>query len=237
MELRIGIPLRGALLLCEAASLRSTSRRPERPSPARPPGNLSCIILPSGLSKNTEPDICRRRDALPAHAPPLAAPSGPVRIPDRGLKLAGIPKTDSRGWTVDVRALRHTFGPLLSKGNVAPRVAQAAMRHSTIDLTMNVYTDPELLDVAGALDALPELPLVAVVPAGLPRLRATGTEAISAGRQLVLRPQWHRPLRRNDPSHRIANPARRVVQCSGKPTRRSCHELLGAPPQRIQGAS
>jgi hypothetical protein len=31
------------------------------------------------------------------------------------------------------------------------------MRHSTIDLTMSVYTDPKLLDVAKALDALPDL--------------------------------------------------------------------------------
>ena len=31
------------------------------------------------------------------------------------------------------------------------------MRHSSLDLTMNVYADPELLDVAGAIDALPEL--------------------------------------------------------------------------------
>jgi len=35
------------------------------------------------------------------------------------------------------------------KGGLTPRTAQAAMRHSTIDLTMNVYTDPKLLDVAG----------------------------------------------------------------------------------------
>jgi hypothetical protein len=39
------------------------------------------------------------------------------------------------------------------------RTAQAAMRHSTIDLTMNTYTDPKLLDMAGALDALPAMPL------------------------------------------------------------------------------
>jgi hypothetical protein len=31
------------------------------------------------------------------------------------------------------------------------------MRHSSLDLTMNVYTDPSLLDVAGALEALPDL--------------------------------------------------------------------------------
>jgi hypothetical protein len=33
------------------------------------------------------------------------------------------------------------------------------MRRSSLDLTKNVYTDPELLDVAGALEALPELSL------------------------------------------------------------------------------
>jgi len=31
------------------------------------------------------------------------------------------------------------------------------MRHSIIDLTMNVYTDPRLLDVSGAVEALPRL--------------------------------------------------------------------------------
>lgn len=38
---------------------------------------------------------------------------------------------------------------------MAPRVAMAAMRHSSLDLTMNVYTDPVLLDVGAAVDALP----------------------------------------------------------------------------------
>ncbi len=33
------------------------------------------------------------------------------------------------------------------------------MRHSRLDVTMNVYTDPTLLDVAGAMEALPELVL------------------------------------------------------------------------------
>ena len=33
------------------------------------------------------------------------------------------------------------------------------MRHSSLDLTMNVYTDPTLLDVAGALTVQPDLSL------------------------------------------------------------------------------
>ncbi len=79
------------------------------------------------------------------------------KILDRDLMAAGIDKADERGRTIDVHALRHTFGTLLSKGGVAPRTAQAAMRHSSIDLTMNTYTDPKLLDVQGALDSLPSL--------------------------------------------------------------------------------
>ena len=33
------------------------------------------------------------------------------------------------------------------------------MRHSEASLTANVYTDPKLLDVAGAVASLPDLPL------------------------------------------------------------------------------
>ena len=33
------------------------------------------------------------------------------------------------------------------------------MRHSDPSLTANVYTDPRLLDIIGALDVLPALPL------------------------------------------------------------------------------
>jgi len=112
---------------------------------------------------------------LPADALVFTVPRGLVRILDRDLKLAGIPKRDERGRTIDVHAMRHTFGTLLSKGGVAPRTAQAAMRHSSLDLTMNVYTDPKLLDVAGAMDALPALPLAD----DLKRepLAATGTDS------------------------------------------------------------
>ena len=77
-----------------------------------------------------------------------------------------------------MHALRHSFGTLLSKGGVAPRTAQAAMRHSSIDLTMNVYTDPQLLDVAGAVESLPDLPLEAGDKTG--QEKATGTDRPAA---------------------------------------------------------
>jgi integrase len=96
---------------------------------------------------------------LPADAPMFTISAGLVRILDRDLRLAKIPKRDERGRTLDVHALRTTFGTLLSKGGVPPRTAQAAMRHSDLRLTMGVYTDPKLLDVRGALGVPPALPL------------------------------------------------------------------------------
>ncbi len=96
---------------------------------------------------------------LPPDTPLFDVPHKLCKILNRDLRHAGIAKRDDRGRVLDVHALRHTFGTLLSKGGVAPRTAQAAMRHSKIDLTMSVYTDPKLLDVRGALDALPTLPL------------------------------------------------------------------------------
>ena len=86
-------------------------------------------------------------------------PSSLLQVLNRDLKVAGIPKRDERGRTIDVHALRTTFGTHLSKGGVPLRTAQAAMRHSDPALTANVYTDPKLLDVAGALNVLPTLPL------------------------------------------------------------------------------
>jgi hypothetical protein len=77
---------------------------------------------------------------LPAEARVFVVPKELVKILNRDLKLAGISKADDRGRTIDVHALRTTFGTLLSKGGVAPRTAQAAMRHCDIDLTMNVCT-------------------------------------------------------------------------------------------------
>jgi len=46
-----------------------------------------------------------------------------------------LTKRQSARWWVSA-----WFGTLL---RVAPRTTQAAMRHSSIDLTMNVYTDPK----------------------------------------------------------------------------------------------
>lgn len=129
-------------------------------------------------SRQTTPSTLRidGGDAFPPSTKLFYVPSGLRRILDRDLQAAGIPKKDDRGRTIDVHALRHTFGTMLSQNGVAPRTAQSAMRHSKIDLTMNCYTDPRLLDVAGALDQLPAISLNRIGSQASETALATGTD-------------------------------------------------------------
>ena len=150
-------------------------------------GSLPCVYLNAADEKNRQGSTIPLRADLAADLSAWLAsgedtsrklftvPSGFMRILDRDLRTAGIPKRDDRGRTVDVHALRHTFGTLLSAGGVAPRTAQGAMRHSSIDLTMNTYTDPKLLDIQGAVDRLPVLALPGfLVPNLVPASVQTG---------------------------------------------------------------
>jgi len=89
----------------------------------------------------------------------FSVPTGLTRIFDRDLEVAGIPKRDDRNRVVDIHALRVTFGTHLCAAGVPLRTVQAAMRHSKPELTMGIYCDPALLDVAGAINALPDLAL------------------------------------------------------------------------------
>jgi len=113
---------------------------------------------------------------LPASTPLFHIPTGLTRIFDRDLAVAGIPKRDERNRVVDIHALRVTFGTHLCAAGVPLRTAQALMRHSKPELTANVYTDPKLLNVAGAIDALPALALP-------PEAAAPSATAAGEGRQ------------------------------------------------------
>jgi hypothetical protein len=63
---------------------------------------------------------------------------------------------------------------MLSRGGVAPRVIQAALRHASPEFSMRAYVDPKLLDVADALRALPDHPLGATAAHSLPGPAPTG---------------------------------------------------------------
>lgn len=97
----------------------------------------------------------KRAEPLPPEEPLFEVPSGLLRILDRDLRTAGIPKKDDRNRSIDVHALRGTFATMLARSGVPMRTAQAVMRHSDPALTANIYTDPRLLDTAAAVEALP----------------------------------------------------------------------------------
>ena len=54
--------------------------------------------------------------------------------------LAEIPYQDESGRYADFHALRHTFTTNLAKARVHPKTAQVLARHSTINITMELYT-------------------------------------------------------------------------------------------------
>ena len=130
--------------------------------------NAPSLSLPATVTKNCKSATIPLRPEIAAELKAMIkdlqlfptdqifSPVPEINVFDRDLAAAGIPKRDERGRVVDIHALRHTFGTHLALAGVAPRTAMAAMRHSKIDLTMNIYTDPALLDVAGAVKALPD---------------------------------------------------------------------------------
>lgn len=71
------------------------------------------------------------------------------------LAGAGIPYQDDRGHVFDFHALRRQFVSMMVKSGVEPKSAQLLARHSVITLTLDLYTDPEMIRAAEALNKLP----------------------------------------------------------------------------------
>ena len=123
--------------------------------------------------------------ALPPAEKLLHVPMALVKILNRDLKLAGIPKIDARGRAIDVHSLRHTFCTWMQMAGVAGRKTQAAMRHSSRALTDDVYTDEESLEVAQAVEmAMPSLSLEICV-AKEAQTVATGTSGVELASALA----------------------------------------------------
>lgn len=134
----------------------------------------ACVRLSPHLAGDLRDWLDEKRRTLRSHSvrrgtptaepmtdntPVFTVPRDLVKILRRDLKAAGIPERDSRDRVIDVHALRTSFNTHLLANGVPLRTAQALMRHSDPKLTAGVYTDPQLLDVAGALECLPELSL------------------------------------------------------------------------------
>ena len=128
-------------------------------------GKRATIPLRPDVAIHVRDWLADRRRRLAAQGKVLAAddrlvqiPSGLIRILDRDLAAAGIPKVDERGRQLDVHAMRTTFNTHLAVAGVDPRTAMAAMRVSSLDLVLKTYADEKHLDVTKAVNLLPALP-------------------------------------------------------------------------------
>jgi len=125
-------------------------------------------------------------------------------MPSKGMKRftydangAGIEMLDSRGRSVDVHALRHTFGSMLVRSGVNAKVCQEAMRHSNISLTMDIYAHNNDGVVQAAVEALPSLGVTSVMPAS-PIDPASTPSSLSPEETMLLA-----MYRKTDPAKRI----------------------------------
>ena len=128
-------------------------------------GKRATIPLRPDVAIHVRAWLADRRRRLAAQGRVLAAddrlvqiPSGLIRILDRDLVAAGIPKVDERGRQLDVHAMRTTFNTHLAVAGVDPRTAMAAMRVSSLDLVLKTYADEKHFDVTKAVNLLPAPP-------------------------------------------------------------------------------
>ena len=121
---------------------------------------------------------------LPAAAPLLDVSSDAIRVLELDLIAAGlahrvysknrkgepcwkIDKRDERGRTFDMHGFRTTFNSLLAAAGVPLMTRRILMRHAAEGVTDEHYADVKLIDLRGALDRLPTLPLGAKEPTAM----------------------------------------------------------------------
>jgi hypothetical protein len=100
------------------------------------------------------------------------------------LKAAGIPYKDERGRVFDFHALRGQFVTSLALVGVSLVKSQKLARHSTPNLTANVYTKPELDDLRVEVEKLPPPPSVVRSTENTPltlRLTLPATTPVQSG--------------------------------------------------------
>ena len=134
------------------------------------------VHLSGAITKNGKNDVVplradlvvtlrRRVEGRKPSDPLFDIPTDLIRRFHADRKRAGISRTDDRGRQVDLHALRTTFGTMLARSGVPMRTAQQLMRHSDIRLTANVYVDPALLDLQGAVESIPSVASSVAQPA------------------------------------------------------------------------
>jgi len=113
------------------------------------------LPLPVGLVGSLRQLVARRAAGEPLFRMP--ARTNVARMFRQDLADAGIGLRDHAGRVLDFHSLRRTFATRLYEAGVRPALAQRVMGHSTVDLTLNWYTDIGLDDELRAIEAVQTL--------------------------------------------------------------------------------
>jgi integrase len=147
------------------------------------------VTVVAGSSKRRRKDIQIISQSLAAELEPFLATKVPAAkafggryqaltvntadVLKKDLAEAGIPYEDELGRVFDFHSLRGQCATLLARRGVHPKIAQTIMRHSDINLTMNVYTLTDRAQKASAVTSLSDL--FSPSQTGVPE-RKTGTD-------------------------------------------------------------
>ena len=80
-----------------------------------------------------------------------------MRIFDRLLNAAGIPKVDAEGRKLDIHALRTTCASRMARAGVPMEMTRRLLGHSSVQMTAEVYTDLSVEDMRAAVEDVPAL--------------------------------------------------------------------------------
>jgi len=131
-------------------------------------GEPATLPLPDDVAS----DLARYVVLMASDAPVFPLPDSGPKMLKIDLAAAGIAYRDASGLVFDFHALRCQCATLADAAGVSPRVTQALMRHSTLELTGR-YTRPRTLDIDRASGMLPSLRSDPQKPDSL---AATGTD-------------------------------------------------------------
>ena len=130
-------------------------------------GDDPVIIAPASITKNAEKAVlCLRPELVCALREYRRFSRGELVFGgfSKFCKLkkywiqSGIPVDEVQGY--DFHSLRVTYGTMLAANGGAPRVVQAAMRHSDSRLTERVYTDTSAFNIRREVYALPSFDIM-----------------------------------------------------------------------------
>ena len=180
-------------------------------------GEEAVLPLRSDLADRLAPWLLKKPDGRPVW-PGTWSKKASARMLRIDLAAGEIDYEDGSGRYAGFHSLRHRFLSNLARAGVHPKAAQALARHSTIDLTMNVYTHAVLGDLATAVESLPALPV-----AEAEALAATGTDG------LVGDDAKRRSKRRSESGSDRQDRASRVKAWQDRPARSSTREASRKP--------